>query len=284
MSGMRITFWGWIVVLGLIVACTPRAVAQRASIDFLAQATPSDGLQEPVRGFPFFLLRKSFADISKEVAATYPRPDMDAFIAKLEVSPELRAWMKKNGWVTLSGEDFCRKLRADDVLGVPEFKKAYMDRNENDESLDFPQPKFKPSDAQKNPAKFKKESEDYLEAVRHYIEQHPETVDGIDLSLAEIDPSPKWKALMASRDVQVHQRVLDLAQSDYLVAHTETNLEGRGTLGGLAPGTYWLTTLDVPAIVGDVRSRWDLPVTVRAGETKYVALSNANAVHTTATQ
>ncbi len=123
-----------------------------------------------MRGFPFFLLSKSFAEIGKEVEAGYPKPDMDAFIDKLDLTKELRAWMKKHDWVTLSGEEFTHKLHADDILNVPEFKTAYMDRNSGDQSADFPKPKFKASDEKKNPAKFKKLSDDYIETIRNYIE------------------------------------------------------------------------------------------------------------------
>ena len=49
-----------------------------------------------MRGFPFYLLNKSFVDIRKEAMAAYPKPDMDAFIDKQDFSPELKAWMKKN--------------------------------------------------------------------------------------------------------------------------------------------------------------------------------------------
>jgi hypothetical protein len=49
-----------------------------------------------VRGITFYLLRKSFDDIGKEAAVTYPLVAMDAFIDKLDVSKELKAWMKKN--------------------------------------------------------------------------------------------------------------------------------------------------------------------------------------------
>ena len=92
------------------LALLPRQ--QNGSVDFVARATPSGGLDEPVRGFPFYLLSKSFEEISKEAEATYPKPDMDAFIDKLEVSNELKAWMKKNHMVQLSGEDFIHKLKA----------------------------------------------------------------------------------------------------------------------------------------------------------------------------
>ena len=33
-----------------------------------------------MRGFPFYLLSKSYAEIQKEAASNYPKPDMDAFI------------------------------------------------------------------------------------------------------------------------------------------------------------------------------------------------------------
>ena len=121
------------------MALGSRAAAQDASIEFVAHATPSGGLEEPVRGFPFFLLSQSFVEIGKEAEAAYPKPDMDAFIAKLDVSPELKAWMKKNDWVMLAGEDFIHKLHPDDILAVPEFKTAYMDRNSGDQSADFPE-------------------------------------------------------------------------------------------------------------------------------------------------
>ena len=72
----------------------------------------------------------------------YPKPDMDGFIDKLEVSPELKAWMKKNHWVQLSGEDFIHKLKPQDVMDVPEFYDAYINRNSGDETVNFPKPKL----------------------------------------------------------------------------------------------------------------------------------------------
>ena len=261
-----------------IMASVSGAAAQGASIEFVAHATPSGGLEEPVRGFPFFLLSKSFVEIEKEAQAAYPKPDMDAFIAKLDVSPALKAWMKKNSWVDLSGDSFTQKLRPDDILGVPEFKTAYMDRNAGDQSADFPKPKYKASDETKNPAKFKKLSDDYIAAIRHYIEVNPQSTDGLGLNLSDIDPGPKWDGLLGARVTAIHRRTLDLAQANYLVARAETNLQGQGFLQGLAPGTFWLSTLDEPAVVGDARPRWNVPVTLHSGETKYITLSNSNSV------
>jgi hypothetical protein len=252
------------------------AIAQDGSIEFVARATPSGGLEEPVRGFPFFLLNKSFEDINKEADAAFPKPSRDAFIDKLDVSKELKEWMKKNDCTSLSGEDFIRRLHAADIMGVPEFYSAYMQRNSGDQSIDFPKPKFKPSDKTKDPAKYKKLSTAYDDAVRHYITQNPDSIDGIDLGLAAIDPGSKWQTALAKRIPEIRRLALSLAQSKYLVARTETNLEGKGYLRGIAPGTYWLSTLDVPASVGDARPRWNVPVTVTTGEVAQVVLSNVN--------
>jgi hypothetical protein len=278
MSDMKTSLGAGIFLFAALIAVEPCAAAQEGSIEFVARATPSGGLEEPVRGFPFYLLSKSFETISQEVDASIPQNDMDAFIDKLEVSPELKAWMKKQHWITLSGEDFIHKLKVPDVMGVPEFYQAYMERNSGDQSAAFPKPKFKASDKVKDPAKYKRLSAEYIEAVRKFMEDNPQSIDGIDLGLTEIDPSPKWKALEAKRGPEIRRRALNLAQSKYLVARTETNLDGQGYLRGLPPGNYWLSTLDVAAEVGDVRPRWDVAVTLGPGQTQYVALSNVNAV------
>lgn len=264
-----------------MIAVVPRATAQHGSIEFVARATPSAGLEEPVRGFPFYLLSKSFEEIGKEADAEDPKPEMNAFIDKLDAasySTELRAWMKKNQFVTLAGEDFIRKLHPADVLDVPEFFSAYMDRNAGDQSADFPKSKVKAADKVKNPARYAKATAEYKETIRHYIEQHPRSVDGIDLNIAEIDPGPRWNTLLGRRTPEIHRRALDLAQSKYLVARTESNLQGQGFLRDVPPGTYWISTLDVAADVGDARPRWDVPVTVKPGQTESVALSNVNSV------
>ncbi|HTS12873.1 MAG TPA: hypothetical protein VMH00_12205 [Candidatus Limnocylindrales bacterium] len=267
-----------VAVLLLSSIATPKAEAQNGSIEFSARATPSGGLEEPVRGFPFYLLSKSFEEISREVAASYPPPNMEAFIDKLDVSPELRAWMKKNHWVQLSGDEFVQKLTPADILGVPEFFAAYMQRNAGGRSVDFPKPKFKLGDEKKDPAKYKKLVDDYHEAIKHYVEANPQTKDGMDLDLVEKDPSTKWAAVVGKREPEIRRQALELAESKYLVARTQTNLDGSGALTEIPSGNYWLTTLEVAAEVGDARLRWDVPLKVRQGETTRIALSNVNAI------
>ncbi len=254
------------------------AAAQDGAIRFVATGTPSGGLQEPVRGFPFFLLSESFQQIQADTQASDPKPDMDAFIAKLDVSPELKAWMKKNHCVTLTGEDFLHKLTPTAVIDVPEFRRAYMERNAGDQSIDFPKPKYKASDEQKNPAKFKKMSDEYRQTLLHYIATYPQTLNGLDLSLTDVDPGPRWNMLLARRIPEIRRRALDLAQSKYLVARAQTGLQGQATLQNIPPGRYWISTLDVAAEIGDVHLKWDVPVTVFPGRTASVALSNVNSV------
>jgi hypothetical protein len=227
---------------------------------------------------PFYLLSRSFQDIGREAAANYPKPDMDAFIDKLGVSKELKAWMKKNHTVTLSGEDLINRLKVPDVMDIPEFYDAYMRRNAGDEAFNFPKPKFKVTDKTKDPAKYEKLSKEYNEAVRKFMTDNPQSMDGMDLNLVKVDPSQKWEELSKKRTPEIQRQTLDVAQSRYLVARAQTDLEGQGLLRGIAPGTYWLTTLAVTASVGDARLQWDVPVAVRAGATASVALTNSNAI------
>jgi hypothetical protein len=278
MSGMKNA--GTIAVLAILsmISTAPRATAQGGSIEFVARATPSGGLEEPVRGFPFFLLSKSFSEVNKEAAELYPKPDMIAFINLLDGSKELKDWMKKNHWVRLNGEDFVNKLTVDDIMKIPEFFEAYVKRNSGDQTIVFPMPKYKPSDKQKNPAKFEQLKAEYHDAVRKFLTDNPKSTAGMDLNLEDIDPSNTWNQVQAQSLPEIHRQTLALAQSKYLVARTETDLQGQGFLRGIPPGTYWLSTLDVSAAVGEAHARWDLPVQVRAGETTRVALSNANVV------
>jgi hypothetical protein len=260
------------------VTAAPHAIAQTGAIEFVIHVSPTDGVEEPVRGLPVYLLTKSFEDIQKEADAAYPKENLDDFIGGLDVSKELKDWMKKNQCITFSGVDFIKKIKPDDVMNVPEFYKAYMDRNAGDQTSGFPTPKFKESDKQKDPAKYEKEKAKYKDEVQHYVEQVPESINGIDINLQDVDPSRKWNAVEAKRTPEVQRRVMDLAEGKYLVARTETNLQGQGFFPNVSAGTYFLSTLKVPATVGDARPWWDVPLTVQPGQTSYSVLSNVNAV------
>jgi hypothetical protein len=285
-AGVALTRWS-VGLAALLILAGPlsrtlgvaaQTAPDRGSIEFVAQATPASGIQEPVRGFPFYLLSRRYQDIRREAEVAYPAPNMTAFIEKLDVSPEMKAWMKKNQWVQLSGEEFIQKLTPSDIITVPEFYNAYLQRSAGADSLDFPKAKYKPVDKTKDPAKYERQLKEYHDAVERYIEQNPASKDGMDLELVDTDPNARWQALVAKRDPEIQRRAAELAQAKYFVARAETNLQGQGFVNGVAPGTYWLTTLDLHAEVGDVRALWDVPVTVRSGQTASVVLSNANAI------
>ena len=262
----------------LLLAAPPLAAQQAGSIEFVAQVAPTAGRAEPVRQLTFYLLRKSLADIQKEVEQAEPKAGLDHFIEGLEVSKELKAWMKKKRRVDLVGRDFLRQLKTDDLLDVPEFYDAYLKRNVGDVSAGFPAPKYRESDRKQNPQKYERLRQEYREVLRKFIENNPQAVEGMDVYLEDINPGQRWAQHESEQRQRAHRRALYLAQTRYLAAKTETDLEGRGGFVGVPPGEYWLGTLDTEAVGGDVRLRWDAPVTVRAGQATRLELSNLNAV------
>jgi len=273
-----------IVFCLLLVAAPGWLVAQSTgSVEFTAQVAPAEGRPEPVRQLTFYLLRKDLEDIRQEALQLEPPPDLDKFVDSLAVSPKLKDWMKKNRTVHLGGTNLAKSLSADEVVDIPEFYNAYMLRNSGYEGTGFPKPKFKLKDEISNPEKFIEVKAEYKEAVRKYIATAPESVQGIETELIPVDPSVKWEQITDEQRGQLEKHTLDLAQNRYLAAQTDTNLDGRGRFTGLAPGNYWINMLGVQAISGDVHLRWDFPVTVRAGESTHVELSNLNAVKTYST-
>ena len=266
--------------LGSLLAAFPAQLAAQSTgrIEFVAFVSPTGGQPEPVRQLTFYLLRKSVEDIRAEAAQMAPPPALDKFIDGLSFSPELKTWMNKHHSVRLSGDDFTKSLTPEDIVEVPEFFKAYMDHNVAYRGVGFPEPKFKENDRISNPEKYKAQKEEYKAAVRKFIARAPDTKQGMDLELIDLNPDPKWESIEGKQRQLLDARAFRLAQERYLVARTDTNLDGHGTFAGLAPGSYWIGMLGAEAISGDVRLQWDYPVTVRQGETASVELSNMNAV------
>ncbi len=252
--------------------------AQTGALEFVARVAPTGARPEPVREITFYLLRKSLAEIQKEIEATEPKPELDQFIDGLKVSEELKAWMKKQQSAELAGSAFIARLTVNDVLAVPEFYDAYVERNTDVGNLGFPTPKYRERDRQQNPQRYEQQKQQYREALRKYIQNNPQSTDGIDAQLESINPGPRWLQKQSEMRQRVRNLALRLAQTRYLAAKAESDLDGRGAFTGLAPGDYWLGTLDTEAVAGDMRLRWDMPVKVDAGQTVRVELSNINAV------
>ena len=250
--------------------------APTGRLEFVALVTPASGRSEPARSLTFFLLTKSFHDIGLEALDKTPRPDFDGFVEHTAFSKELKAWMKREHTVTISGADFRRRLSDDDLIRIPEFFDAYVNGNSSGLNQGFPEPKYTAADRDADTKKYQKNHKDYEAQLRKYLALHPDSKEGMDSILEQRSPSNGWGLEMVQWNERAHALAVQTAQTDYLAAKTETNLEGRGAFQA-SPGTYWLSTLDGEALSGEQRLRWDLAVEVRAGEVTRVELSNLNA-------
>ncbi len=268
----------------LLATCAALFVAPAQSqsstgaLDITAQVTPTGGRPEPVRQFPLFILTKSYDEIVKEVEAQDPLPTQAEFIDLLKCSPQLKTWMKDHATIDLAQVDFDKMLTPDDIMKVPEFLAAYQRANSGGVTAGLPTAKFKESDKETNPEKYAKAKEDYLIALKKFIQGHLSTVSGIELELAAANPKSQWDRIREDRKKRVAQLAPDIAQSKYLVAHVETDLDGRASVSGLVPASYWISSLGVDASSGDRRFHWDSPAIVRPGQTAYVTLSNVNGI------
>ncbi len=266
------------MAIPVIVKNAGAQTQQSGSIEFVARVSPTGGHAEPVRGFTFYLLRKSFQDIRHEAEAKEPPPSMDEFISGLTASDALKAWMRKNKRVDLAGPDFPKAVSPEDVLGIPEFKAGYMEQNKGDRSVGLPKSKAREADREKNPQKYQKAVDDYLETLKKFIAANPDTLATLELALEKINPGSRWNKLVAERTARVHRRWLELAEFQYKAGQCDTDLEGHGRFDGLPAGDYWISTIEAQASSGDARVRWDVPVRVVAGRASSIELSNLNGI------
>jgi len=275
-----------IAALSLIISCAlvmssrvnaRQAAEQTAYLEISARVSPTGGHPEPARGLTIYLLRKSYEGIQKEADAAEPLPKIDDFIAGLELSAPLKAWMVKHQIVDFSGPAFPKAITGEDVWNIPEFKTAYMDRNAGDRTVNLPKSHASEADKQKHPEKYQQAVQDYVAAFKQFVNANPDTLSTMYVALEEKDPGHRWKKILVDRSARVHRHALELAQVQYLAGQTDTDLDGHGRIDHLAPGNYWLSTLDNEALAGDARIRWDYPVRITAGRSA-ADLSNVNGV------
>ena len=254
--------------------------ANTGSVEFFARATPTDAHPEPVRLLSFYLLSKSLTDIRWEAEQMEAPAALEHFIDALDASPELKAWMKKNKTVELAGSSFIKLLTPDDIVGVPEFLDAYKALNGAAVLAEVPNVKMKDSDKAKNREKYQLELVKYHESMRRYVVANPDATQGLDAELNDKNPGARWTQLRLSQRQHIDHRARDLAQTRYFVAKIDSDLAGRGVFSNVPPGEYWISALDTPALAGDARLRWDVPVTIQSGVTAHIELSNLNALET----
>ena len=257
-----------------------RAQGNFGALEIAARITPTGARPEPVRQFTFYILTKSYADIVKEVEEKDPVPSRDQFIDGLKVSPELRTWLKGHDTLDLTEPELDKLLTPDDILGIPEFLLAYQRSNSGGVTEGLPRQKYTEADKTEHPEKYDKLKQDYLVALKKFIRLHPQTISGVELELEGVNPQRKWAALQNDRRKRVQRVAPEVAQLKFLVGKADTDLEGRASLSGLAPGEYWISSLNLDADAGDMRVRWDVPAKIESGKILRVELSNLNSIDT----
>jgi hypothetical protein len=265
------------VLCAAYLARSTSAQNANGALDFVARITPTAARSEPVRQFTFYVLTKSYADVAKEVAAQDLPPSREKFIDDLKVSPELKEWLKGHDVLDLTMLDLDKLLTPDDIIHVPEFLLAFQRSNSGGVTNGIPRPKYKDADKTENPERYQKQHEEYIVALKKFIQARPETVSGIELEMEGVNPQRKWSQIQADHNKRIVRLAPDVAQTKYLAAKADTNLEGRAVISGLPAGNYWVSTLSLDADAGDTRLRWDVPVAIHAGQTTRIELTNLNA-------
>ncbi|HET7105509.1 MAG TPA: hypothetical protein VFI38_01790 [Candidatus Acidoferrum sp.] len=246
------------------------------TLEVTARIAPTGARPEPVRQFTFYILTKSYADILKEAAEQFPLAEREEFISNLKISPELKAWMKQHAVIDLTAPDVDKLITPDDVMNIPEFFAGYERSNSGGVTNGLPMPKYKEADAEANPAKYFKLKQEYMSATKKFVESHPSTISGMETELGGVNPKFKWDKALEEHNQKVAQLAPDLAQTKYLAAKGDTDLEGHMLIKGLPAGNYWVSSLGLDAAAGDRRLLWDVPVAVKPGAPTQLILSNLN--------
>jgi hypothetical protein len=276
---------GFSLAMTAVLACfgqATRAQSSAGTLEITARITPTQARPEPVRQFTFYILTKSYADIAKEVEEGDVVPPRDEFIDGLKVTKELKAWLKAHDILDLTTPELDKMLTPDDIIHTPEFLLAYQHSNSGGVTNGIPKPKYKEADKTDHPEKYEKDKEAYYTALKKFIQTNPSTVSGVELELDAVNPQRKWALLTSNQKKRVQKLAPEVAQTKYLAAKVDTDLEGHAVLRELAPGNYWISSLNLDANAGDARVRWDVPVAIQAGRSFRIELTNLNAIDTLA--
>jgi hypothetical protein len=266
-----------VVLCSLSPARVASAQSANGTIDLTARITPTSARPEPVRQFTFYVLTKSYTEITKDVEAQEALPPREKFIDDLKVSAELKEWLRGHDMLDLTSPNMDRLVTPDDIIHVPEFLLAYQRTNAGGVTHGIPKPKYIDADKTQNPDRYQKQHEEYLAALKKFIQVHPESVSGMELELMGVNPQAKWSQLQGDYKRRVMRLAPEVAQTKYLATQTDTDLDGHASISNLPAGTYWITTLHQEAGAGDARLRWDVPVSVQGGRTTRIELTNLNA-------
>jgi hypothetical protein len=276
---------GILMAIFISLAClghTARAQNSSGMLDITARITPTAARPEPVRQFTLYILTKSYADIAKEVEGGDVMLGRDEFIESLKVSNELKEWLKSHETLDLTIPELDKMLKADDIIHTPEFLAAYQRSNGGGVTNGLPRPKYKDADKTDHPEKYEKEQQDYFLALKKFIEKNPGTISGVEMELDGVNPQRKWALLQSNHKKRIQKLAPEVAQTKYLAAKVDTDLDGHASIRNMSPGKYWISSLSFDANAGDARVRWDVPITIEAGQTFRIELTNLNSTDTLA--
>ena len=259
-----------------VFPCRAQSASATGAIEFDARVTPTAARPEPVRLFTFYLLSKSYAEIAEEAEAADAMPAREKFIEDLKVSSKLKEWMKRHETIDLASTEIEQMLTPDDVVDIPEFQDAYMTANTGGLAPGMPRPKYSEALKTSHPAKYERLRQQYITALKKFVAMNPGTLAGIEAYLDAVNPARGWNQLAAAHRNRMARRAPEIAQTRYLVAKTDTDLNGHGSLLNVPPGMYWLSTLNLNAAAADLRLRWNVEVTVLPGRTTRIELTNLN--------
>ena len=232
-----------------------------------------------MRQFTFYVLTKSYADIAKDVEAQDAPPDRDKFISDLKVSTRTQGLAESSRrfrshlvriWTDL--------LTPDDILHVPEFLLAYQRTNSGGVTNGIPKPKYVDADKTAHPDRYQKQHDEYFAALKKFIQTHPESVSGMELELTARKSASKVVAnSVGAQETRAAGGARGRADE---ISRGSDGHGPRGTRGAspiLPAGNYWISTLNLDAGAGDTRLRWDVPVSIQAGRSTRIELTNLNA-------
>jgi hypothetical protein len=261
----------------LSVASAVNAQNPNGVLDLTARISPTAARPEPVRQFTFYVLTKSYTEITKDVEAQDVIPSREKFIDDLKVSPELKEWLRGHDVLDLTAPNLDRLITPEDIVHVPEFLLAYQRSNSGGVTHGIPKPRYADADKTQNPERYKRQYDEYLTALKKFIHAHPESESGMELELTGVNPQVKWAQIQSDHKRRVLRLAPEVAQTKYLAAQTDTDLNGRASVPNLPAGNYWVSTLNLDAGAGDTRVRWDVPVSIQGGHTSRIELTNLNA-------
>src|SRR6202165_2561880 len=217
MRNASIIFFG-VLLCAVCVTRAARAQSAAGSLDFAARITPTAARPEPVRQFTFYVLTKSYVEIVKEVEGENGVLSRDKFIEGLKLSPELKEWLKAHEVFDLTMPGLDRLVTPDEIIHVPEFLLAYQRSNSGGVTNGIPKPKYAEADKTERPERYQRQMQEYLVALKKFIQNRPETINGIELQLEGVNPERKWSRIQADHKKRVGHLAPEVAQTKYLVA------------------------------------------------------------------